>query len=102
MLIVLLKLDFNCFNSFALSWVDNVTTRTSSFLSVIVNVDIRMAIGASIVKQFEDQGRIRLIPQLINGISRVLQKLLKYFNGNLMWTFFYHHFLFHLLLFFQI
>ena len=84
MLIVLLKLDFNYFNSFALSRVDNVTTGTSSFLSVIVNVDILMAIGASIVKQFADQVRIRLIPQLINGISRVLQKVLKYFNGNLM------------------
>ena len=27
-LIVLLKPDFNCSNSFALSWVDNVTTGT--------------------------------------------------------------------------
>ena len=30
---------------------------------------------------FADQVRIRLISQLINGISTVLQKLLKYFNG---------------------
>ena len=32
------------------------------------------------IKQFMDQVRMRLISQLINGISRVLQKLLKYFN----------------------
>ena len=36
-LIVLLNLDFNCFNSFALPCVDKVTTGTS-FVSVIVNV----------------------------------------------------------------
>ena len=35
-----------------------------------------------------DQFRRRLISQLINGISRVLQKLLKYFNGALILTFF--------------
>ena len=33
------------------------------------------------ITQFSDQVKIRLIWQLINGISRVLQKLLKYFNG---------------------
>ena len=31
--------------------------------------------------QSSDQVRMRLISQLIKGISRVLQKLLKYFNG---------------------
>ena len=31
--------------------------------------------------QDDDQVSIRLISQFINGISRVLQKLLKYFNG---------------------
>ena len=31
--------------------------------------------------QFSDQVRIKLISQLIKGIPRVLQKLLKYFNG---------------------
>ena len=30
--------------------------------------------------QFSDQVRIRLISPLIKGISRVLQKLLKYFH----------------------
>ena len=32
--------------------------------------------------QDDDQVSIRLISQFINGISRVLQKLLKYFNGS--------------------
>ena len=31
---------------------------------------------------------MRLTSQLINGISRVLQKLLKYFNGTVISTFF--------------
>ena len=31
---------------------------------------------------------MRLISQLIYGISRVLQKLLKYFNGSIISTFF--------------
>ena len=35
-----------------------------------------------------DQIKIRLISQLIKGISRVVQKLLKYFNGTIIPTFF--------------
>ena len=35
-----------------------------------------------------DQVKMRLILQLINDISRVLQKLLKYFNGTAISTFF--------------
>ena len=38
--------------------------------------------------QFSDQVKMRLISQLINGISRVLQKLLKYFNSTIIPTFF--------------
>ena len=34
----------------------------------------------------DDQDKIRLISQLIKGISRVLQKLLKYFNGTAVLT----------------
>ena len=45
-------------------------------------------IRLSIIKYVLDQVRIRLISQLINGIARVLQKLLKYFNGTLVLTFF--------------
>ena len=58
----------------------------SSFVSVIVNVGIWLLIGASIIKQFADKVRIRLISQLINGISRVLQKILKYCNGTIILT----------------
>ena len=48
-----------------------------------------MAIGASIIKHFPDQVRTRLISQLINGIwVGVLQKFLKYLNGNQILTFF--------------
>ena len=47
-----------------------------------------MAIGASIIKHGADQVRIRLISQIINGIWRVLKKLLKHLNGTLILTFF--------------
>ena len=36
--VVLLKPDCNCCNSFALSWVHKVTTGTWSFVSIIGNV----------------------------------------------------------------
>ena len=74
-----------------MSWVDKVTTR--SFVSVIVNVGTRLLIGASVRKQFANQVRIRLILQLINGISRVLQKLHKDFNGTIILTSFMSLFL---------
>ena len=76
------------FSSFALSWVDKVTTGTLSFVLVIVNVGSWLAIRLSIIKHVADQVKIRLISQLINGISNVLQKVLKYFNGALILTFF--------------
>ena len=37
----------------------------------------------AIIKQFAKQIRKRLISQLYNSISRVLQKLLRYFNGTI-------------------
>ena len=36
--------------------------------------------------QFDDHVKIRLTSQLIKGISKVLQKLLKYFNGTIIST----------------
>ena len=36
--------------------------------------------------QVDDHVKIRLTSQLISGISRVLQKLLKYFNGAIILT----------------
>ena len=41
-----------------------------------------------VLTQSLDHVEIRLTSQLINGISRVLQKLLKYFNGTIISTFF--------------
>ena len=45
-----------------------------------------MVIRLSIIKRLFYQVRIRLIWQLISDISRVLQKLLKYFNGTIIST----------------
>ena len=36
-----------------------------------------------VITQTLEQVKIRLTSQLINGISRVLQKLLKYYNGTI-------------------
>ena len=51
-LIVLLKPDSNCFNSFTLSWVDKVTTGISRFVSVIVNVGSRFAAVSGVKRDF--------------------------------------------------
>ena len=40
------------------------------------------------ITQFSDQFKIKLISQLINSISSVLQKFLKCFNGTTILTFF--------------
>ena len=39
-----------------------------------------------VIAQDDDHVKKRLISQLINDISRVLQKLLKYFNGTIIST----------------
>ena len=39
------------------------------------------------MKEFSDQVRLRLTSQLIEVISRVLQKLLEYFNGTAIFAF---------------
>ena len=51
-----------------------------SFVSVILNL---VSAVAEEITQDGDHVKIRLTSQLINGISRVLQKLLKYFNGTI-------------------
>ena len=56
-------------------------------MSVTKNVGTQLAIRASITKQFADQIR-SLILKSINGISRVLQKLLKFFNDTIILTHF--------------
>ena len=91
-LIANLNHDFNCCNSFALSSVDKVTNGTENFVSVIDDVAVWFAAALDIT-QFPDLVRMRLISQLINSISRVLQKLLKYFNGKIISIFFVLSFL---------
>ena len=41
-----------------------------------------VALVAEEITQFSEQFKKRLISQLINDIPSILQKLLKYFNGN--------------------
>ena len=76
-LIVFLKPDFNCWSNFSLSLVDKVKTGTYNFVSVIVYLPSPVEL---VIKQSLSHVNIRLTSQLINGISSVLQKLLKYFN----------------------
>ena len=80
--------DFNCSKNFALSSVDKVTTRTQSFASVIENAVVWTTALLATITQLPDQFRSRVILQLIKRISRVLQKLLTYFNGTIISTFF--------------
>ena len=64
-LIVLLKPDFICCN------IANAVAWPAAALDIT---------------QFADQVKMRIISQLINCILRVLQKLLKYFNGTIILT----------------
>ena len=52
-------------------------------MSVILNF---VSPVAEEIIQVDEQVKIRLTSQLINGISRVLQKFLKYFNGKIIST----------------
>ena len=76
-LTVCLNTDFNCYGSFELSFTDNATTRTYGFVLLISNV------LALIVMEIN----MRSISQLIRGIRRVLQRLLKNYNGIAISTF---------------
>ena len=57
-------------------------------MSVIAIVPTWFAILPDDITQFADQMRIRLFSQSIKGISGLLQKLLKYFNGTAISTIF--------------
>ena len=83
---------FNCSNNLLLFSVDKVTTETYNLVSVILNVAfIGAAIAGlshsatlifiSVKTQFLDQVKVKDTSQLINDISKVLQKLLRCFNG---------------------
>ena len=98
-LIVLLNHDFNCSKKLLSSSVDEVTTGTYNFVSVTLNVPLVgafiadlaglspwTALAACVVisavkTHFLDQVKVRDTSQLIKGVSKLLQKLLKCFNG---------------------
>ena len=61
-------------------------TGTQSFVSVIVNIPSPVEL---LITQVDDHvKKMTLNSELINSISRVPQKLLKYFNGTIISTFF--------------
>ena len=76
LIFVTVLLTPDCCNRFSLSWVDKVI---SSFVSLIFNF---VAPVAEELTQSSDKVKVRLISQLTNGVSRVLQKLLKFFNSS--------------------
>ena len=81
---VLLNSNFNCFRSFLSFSFDKVTTGMYSSASFIWNsnpVGGLFTAAISAKTQFFDQVKIIFISQPINGILRVLQKLLKCFSG---------------------
>ena len=55
---------------------------------VIASVAPWLAVVKGTITKFMDHVRMRLISQLIKGFSRVLQKLLRYFNGTYISTLF--------------
>ena len=82
-----MKPAFNYFTSFALSLVNKVTTGRQSFVSVIANVVTWFAEALGNKTELTDPVKMRLISQLINGISKVRQRLLIHFNGTIISTF---------------
>ena len=94
----LLNPDFNCSNNLLSFSTDKVTTGTYNLQSVISNFAlvgklIRFAAAAgrplkalptSTHSLYQDETNV--ISQLFNGMSKLLQKLPKYFNGIAMLT----------------
>ena len=72
------KPDFNFCNSFPFSWVDKVTKQNTKVC--ICYFKSCYSVHFKKIMQLSDQVKIKLISQLIKGISRVLQNLLKYFK----------------------
>ena len=101
-MIFLLNPVFNYSKSLLSFSADKVTTGTYNFASFILNVAFVGALIAStggsalglvslvallVNTQDSDQVKVKETSQLINGITSVLQKLLKYFNGTAILTF---------------
>ena len=68
-------------------WIDKVTSKTLSFVSPIANLPAPVEL---VITEVDDHDKIELISQLIIDISRVLQKLFKYFNGTIISTYLYY------------
>ena len=88
--IVILNPDFNCSNSLLSFSGDKVTTGTYNLQSVISNFasigELIAAAGGPLKALHTSthslyQDKINFISQLINGMSKLLQKLPKHFNG---------------------
>ena len=95
-MIVLFNPVFNCSKSLLSFSADKVPTATYNLQSVILKTTFfglliadtggSASRSASLVAllvntQFSDHVKVKDTSQLINGMSSVLQKLLKYFNG---------------------
>ena len=80
--IVPLNPNFNCSKSFVSFSFDKVTTETYIFVFAISNVNSAGATVAviSTKRQFFDQVKINSTSQLISGIFKLFQKLLKCFS----------------------
>ena len=91
--IVVLNPDFNCSNNLLSFSADRVTTGTYNLQSVISNfvlvgelIRYAAAAGGPLIALPTSthslyQDKINVISHLINGISKLLQKLPKYFKG---------------------
>ena len=80
---VLLNPDFSCFSFVSFSF-DKVANGTYNFVSVIWNSNLVGGLYDTVISakiQSFDQVKISSILQLINGIFKLFQKLLKCFSG---------------------
>ena len=102
-LIVLLNPVYNCFTDLLSSQIDKVTTNTYNYVSVILDVlSVGLLIPATagsasgpasfvaclVITDFLDHVKIKNTSQLINGMSNIIQILLKWFNATATSTFF--------------
>ena len=91
---ILLNPVFSHSNSLLSFSADEVTTETYNFVSFILNVafvgllipskrgsSLVSLVALLVITQFSDQDKVKDISEFINGMSSVLQKLLKYFDG---------------------
>ena len=63
-----------------------MTNRTRTFGSVNANVGSWSTVAPAAIKQLSYQVKVRLISQIISGISIIFQTLPRYFNGTIIST----------------